>query len=332
MVASLCFGKAYKKDATDYIYAARGEKPVVVSVKGDIIETVNKKAEDLREKKVFPFKSWEVHTCDLVLGGSAITLAKDESGKWKITAPITARANANKIFSFISSLSQLEALDFITPPSSKDELATYGLKDPSATITLYEKGEKKIGTIRFGKGKGEKEACYAIAEEGDSIYKIKPEFMNKDLPATLDEIREKKLLDFSRYQVARIEATDGGKRVVLEKSKGSWKLTQPESRSVEEKDVNELVTLLSDLEANRFISQGSKDLASFGLDQPGTTITLKNDKGEGMATLLLSSRGPEDDTKTCYAKEAKDTWVGLVKVDSRKKIQERVASLAKNKG
>jgi hypothetical protein len=281
---------------------------------------------------VFPFKSWEVQKVDVVIEGKAFTLAKDEKGKWNLTSPVTARASAGKVSSFISSLSQLEAVDFLSPPSSPEELAPYGLKEPKAAITLYEKEERKIGTLRLGKGKGEKEACYATDEAGDTIYRIKPEFMSKDLPAGIDDIREKRLMDVYRYQVAQIEALDAGKGVVLEKKGSIWKLKRPESRDLEEKEVSELLSLASDIEADSFVSQESKDLAAYGLSQPALTVTLKNDKGEDVGTLLISSKGPEGESTTCYAKEAKDTWIGVIKVDTRNKIQEKIASLGKNKG
>ncbi len=328
-VTSLSLGKGFEKDSTTYVYAARTARPTIFGLKDDIISAIDKKAEDLREKKILPFKSWEIRKLELTQGEDTVTLAKDEQSKWNITSPITARASSSKVTSFLSALSQLEAVRFVTPVPPEEARSAYGVTRPLAKVTLYEKEDKKVGTIRIGQDAKKGTAYYADTEEGDILCEIKSEFVTKELPQGIGDLREKRLLDFYRYQVARIEATDGASKIVAEKKGGTWKLSKPQSRSLEDKDIDSLLTLLTDVEAEHYVAEQPQDLSPYGLDKPSTTITLSNEKNETIGTLLLSSKGPEDRPDACYAKEAKDPWVAVIKVDSRNKIQETLSSLAK---
>lgn len=328
-LASLSIGKAFKKDSTGYVYAAKAGTPTVVSLKEDLVSSIDRKAMELREKKVLPFKSWEIRKIEIALGDEKATLVKDEQSKWKCTSPVAAKANASKVTSFLTALSQLEAKEFISPAPPADSRGPYGLDKPLAAITLYEKEDKKVGTVRLGQGAKAEQAFYADTEGGDVVCEIQPDFIKKDLPKNVGEFRERRFLDFYRYQVARIDVADGDSKVVIEKKGGAWKLLKPHSTALEDKDVDGFLSLLSDLETERFVAEEAHDLARYGLDKPAISVKLANEKGDLLATLAVSSKGPEEVPNTFYAKEAKDLWVGLVKADSKKKIQETLASLAK---
>ena len=332
--ASLLLGKGHEEGSAELLYAKRGERPAIVSLKSDLVAAFDRSAEELREKKVFPFKSWNVSRMDLVREGEEARLEKREGGKWWIVSPFEARADSGKVSSFLSALSRLEAVGFIPGGEGGGALADHGLDHPLARITLYEQktapegeakeaapGYKPLGTIRFGVVGEEGEMAYSAAMEGDdTIYALDGAFFRDEMPKTLDALRSHKVVDVFRYQVASIAYRGPEGTVELDKKGGDWKLRKPESRDVEEKDVNALLSLVVDLEVERFLDDASPDLAALGLAPPARTITLKDEEGELLGTILLSDTGPGEDS--LYVKAGGEAWVGVIPAETGEKLTE----------
>jgi len=346
--ASLLLSGKKEEDGGDIVYAKRGETAQVVSLKTDILDTIKVAPDALREKKIFPFDSWKVKKVDLDWGDRQVTLEKREEGKWWITDPLEARAASGKISPFLSSLSRLEGEAFLDRSGGEGLLASCGLEKPLVKITPYvedgassedegtEKRFSSLGTLLLGKGDRGAEAYYAFLEGGDEVAGVGWDLFEKDLPSGPEELREKKLMDLFRYQVAAIDYAGPEGKILLEKEKGNWKLKKPHSRDAEEGDVNNLISTLTEMEAVRFLERdagGSGEAGQAGiaaLQEPEMTFTLRNEEGEDLGTLFLSGRGPEGEKGLIYAQKKEDGWIGLINLSDRKDLVERLSPFLKD--
>jgi len=330
---SLVIGSAGRDEGRETVFAKRGETPGVVNLDRDVTEALAAGPEQLREKKVFAFKSWEVEKVELDLEGTSVALEKTDEGKWWIRSPIEARAAAARISPFLSSLSRLEGQEFIPAPEEGNGLAAYGLDAPIARITLLSKGEKSgesaaepqtasLGTLLLGRSAGEEGLFYAMRQGADTVARVGKEFFDQELPRSLDDLRDRKLLDFYRYQVEGIEAEGAPGRVVLARRAGTWRLEKPEDRGLEEKEVDDLLGRLTDLEVVRFVGPGGEgaDQRAAGLTPPDMKITLKGEKGVVLGTLLVSGKGPEGDPGRVYAAREGENWVGLIEKAGKQEL------------
>lgn len=350
--ATLLVGRSYSdEEKTQYVYAKRGERPMVVGVRTDFLEALRQRPEEYREKKVLPLKTWEVARVDLEWKDAKAVLEKTEANQWHIVEPYKARADSGKVNSLLSDLSRLEAEDFLGAPESEAEKGRYGLAAPALKIKLEKKvsqggseqeekdrKEKEemttIGTVSFGRGgEGEEQRCYALPEGEPTLYRLPCDFLSREIPTDPDALREKKLLSFYRYQVDSFEWEGPEGPGMIKRAQEGWDMKRPERGKVEGEAVNAFLDALSSLQVDRFVGPHQGDLASFGLTKPEYRVSIRQqqDKGEEkiLGTLLFSASGPEGDEDHLYAMTEGEDWIGLVRREDRMKVLEKLTSFVK---
>jgi hypothetical protein len=330
----------------DLVYAKRDDTPGVVSLKGDLLETLDADPEEMREKKVFPLQPWTVDKIHLTVNGQDITVVKKGAGKWWMTEPVEAGADSSVVTPFLSDLSRLEGTAFHEKPSDPEGLKEYGLNPPLAKATLFqerlrpdqdleEEGEMlEIGTLLLGAPNGPEGVIYACTGDGITVAEVDPEFLLRNLPKSVESLRDKRLLDFYPYQASFLDFRGPGEEVLLERKKDTWKLRKPESREVEEQTVNDLLGFLSNMKSDRILGapvsevpEKGRDL--FGLDSPKYSVSLKDQEGEDLGTVLISGSGPRDEPGFRYVRKKGDKWIGLI---GGKKVEELRGKMAEITG
>jgi hypothetical protein len=341
--ATLLIGSLHQaQQGNAYLYAKREERPEVVSLGMDLIGTFAKEAEAFREKKIMPFKTWEVRKAELDGKGLDVTLENRDGQKWWIEAPIVARADGTRMNALLGAVSRLEGLEFLEKPDGEEGLAEYGLADPLARVVLYgekpatgEEGEEGeggeeagyplLGVFILGKRVHEGEDVYYATVDGeDTVYRVSGEFYEESLPEAVDALRSKKVIDISRYLITEIVARGPEGPFELKRKEGLWKLKKPRSEDVEEKAVTAFLTEAVGLEVDRFVEQVPEALSAWGLEPAESEISFRNDAGEELGVVLLSGQGPEGDEGLVYVKLKEEPWVGLIQMDKKKALMDKL--------
>ncbi|MCX7974853.1 MAG: DUF4340 domain-containing protein [Candidatus Aminicenantes bacterium] len=138
-----------KKD--DKVYATTSTSTKIISVEDYVLNDLEKKVEDLREKQVASFYTWEANRVEIKKGELTIAASKEKDNKWQVTGE-RAEADSSKIESFIRKMESLEATEFIDQPG---QLKDYGLDPPEIKVTIWVKGSDDK----------EKEYSYLIGRE-----------------------------------------------------------------------------------------------------------------------------------------------------------------------
>jgi hypothetical protein len=346
--ASLRIGNSRSESGKTLMYAKRGETPEVVSLNDDLLETIDIRPEDLREKKVFPFQSWKVDQANLTWNGQDVTLERRGTGKWWMTRPVDTQASSSAVTSFLSDLSQLEGTAFFEKPQDAEGMKKYGLENPLARVTLFEEkmtpGQadetgatpSPIGTLLLGKADGAQGRTFACLEGGKTVAEVGEDFYRNGFPRDVDSLREKRLLDFYRYQAGSLEFRGPEGEVTLEKRDNAWKLLKPSSGSVDEKTMNELLGFLSDLKLDRFVETAVTPPPEtgedpYGLESAGARLCLKGDDGEEIGTVLFSTRGPRDEPEFRYVQKKGEKEVGLIGADREERLFDKMKEIAGKK-
>lgn len=339
--ATLLIGSLHQAQGKGYLYAKREERPGVVSLGMDLIGTFAKEAEEFREKKVIPFKTWKVRKVVLDGKGLDVTLEKRDGQKWWIEAPIEARADGIKMSALLGAVNRLEGLEFLEKPDGEEGLAEYGLADPLARVVLYEEtpatGEEGegveeaeaayplLGVLLLGmKGHEGEEVYYATVDGEDTVYRVSGEFYEEGFPEGVDALRSKEAIDFSQYLVNEIEVRGPEGPVVIQRKENLWKLKKPRSGDVEEEAVTALVTEVLGLEVDRFLEEVPEALSAWGLEPAESEFVFRKDDGEELGALLLSGHGPEGEEGLVYMKQREEPWVGLIQADKKKAIMDKL--------
>lgn len=156
----------HKKD--DILYATTSLSSKIISAESSLVKDLEKKPQDLREKKVASFYTWEVNKLHLKKGNIDWTLIKDKEDNWRFQSPTQAAATKEKIETFIRKMESLEASEFIDPPF---KLADYGLVDPQAEVKFWVKeDEKKVREVTVFIGSEDKEAKKVVVKNARLNY------------------------------------------------------------------------------------------------------------------------------------------------------------------
>ena len=180
----------------DKIFATTSQSTKIIAVENQILTDLEKKPEEMREKKVADFYSWDVQKLALKKGEMSLTVSKDKDSKWHFAPTLKDEADGSKIETLIRKLEGLEAASFIDPPF---KIADFGLEKPQAEVKIWAKGESekpenlKEFTILVGKEDGDKKQVAVKNAKLDYLFRVDSGFLT-ELPKEIKDwkIEEKK--------------------------------------------------------------------------------------------------------------------------------------------
>lgn len=162
----------------------------IIEADSQIATDLGKKIEDLREKKVASFNSWEAVGISLKKEDWQLTAVREkfrergqEQEKWYLSGPEGKKESADesKVESLLRKLEYLEATEFIDNPT---DLKDYGLDRPLLEITIKikppEKEEKEIQLL-VGPENTEKQQVVIKNRDLTYIFRVNSDFL-KDIP------------------------------------------------------------------------------------------------------------------------------------------------------
>jgi hypothetical protein len=129
----------HKQD--DKTYATTSLSTKIILADTASLADIEKKPDELREKQVVVFNSWDAQKLRLSRGGLSLAAAKDAEGNWHFEGGKKEAADRSKVETFVRKIESLEAVEFIDAPGA---LANYGLAQPQAEVSIWTKdGEKE---------------------------------------------------------------------------------------------------------------------------------------------------------------------------------------------
>jgi len=172
----------------DKLFATTSLSTKIIEAEDNLLSDLEKEAEELREKEVANFYSWEANRLHLKMGDIDWIVMKDEEDNWHFESPIKEEADKSKIQTFIRKIESLEAEEFIDPPLSLN-LKDYGLDNPQAEVKIWvEEDEEKVKEITVLIGSEDKEAKKVVVKNArfDYLFRVDPAFL-KEFPQSIDD-------------------------------------------------------------------------------------------------------------------------------------------------
>lgn len=170
-----------KKGETPYATTSLSTK--IVSFEGTLFEDLGRKADEMREKKVADFYSWDAKRVSVKRDGVEIAAAKEKVGeedKWLVDVAAKTEADRTKVEDFVRKIEGLEAVAFIDKPGP---LAGHGLA-PGTEIRILTRDyqDKEKETVLFvGREDAEKKQVVVKNALYDYLFLVDPGFL-QDLP------------------------------------------------------------------------------------------------------------------------------------------------------
>lgn len=265
------------------LYAKVPTRARVFTVPAYVESSFSKKPFDLRDRDVLHVKRDAVKTLEVQGPGLAYALARDDKGEWSFTRPLKTRAGRWSVDGLLGTLEGLR-MESIAAEDAGD-LKPFGLDKPARVVTLGLEGGA-TRTLQIGSSASEKK--YHAREAASRMVAVVPGAVVDDLAKGMAELRAKRLLEVSTYDVDGFTVElDGGRKAYARSSVKDkdgidiykWKRAQPDGKDLDTNKVQDALFQVGAVEVLEFVDK-PEGPAVYGCDKPALKTTLRLGPGK----------------------------------------------------
>ncbi|MBN1225305.1 MAG: DUF4340 domain-containing protein [Candidatus Aminicenantes bacterium] len=233
---------------------------------------------DIREKgkpaepdKLVDLSSDDVEKIILKTLEESITFSKDKEGDWLITEPLEAKADKHEVDRIADDFSSLNIERVVEEEGAEPD--KYGI--PQNEVSLIYKGKEEPVKVLIGMENPLDKMFFAKRADETRIVLI-PAHLKSILEKKVFDFREKKIFQFKTDEVKSIDLKSGDIQWQAEKKGDDWFLMKPLEFLAEKSKITSILSALSDLKANGFVSEAKKEeeIKEYALDRPEREVTL----------------------------------------------------------
>lgn len=290
--------------------------------KGTSTEQAKEKA-----KRLLDFKAADVTRLELVRSNETI-VAEKTGEHWEIKKPLAVKADDSALGAVLDQLEFAEReRTFNENDITSARLADYGLAAPQLQVSM--RGKKGDVLVLFGSETPTKEAVYVQVQGQKTVALVRKDLFER-ANASLDSLRNRKVMDFVSTAATRLEIKTADRMLELAKSAAKpgaeprWAIVKPIQTRADQQKTGDLLNDLNGLRVQDFVSEDSKEMHTYQLDDPQSEVTVwTGDKGQ----TFLIGRSPTNDTSKVYAKLKSADSIFTVSADNAKKFALQVNDL-----
>jgi hypothetical protein len=279
----------------------------------------SKKPVDQAEEKAKVFAGLEADKIEEVkidtVAGDTTVVHKAADG-WRLVSPTPARADDSELSSITSNLASV-TIERVVDEAGKN-LGDYGLKEPVVQVSFKTKGAKSFRTLDLGTKTPTGSDMYARVDGEKKVFLVQS-YLDSTFNRKPFDLRDKKVLNFDREKVDRVEIADGDKLVALAKTGADWRVTAPVEARGDFGAIEQLISRVQSASMKSVASEAATDLKEYGLDKPATTVTVG--LGSARAGLAIGKKAEGGDV---YARDVSKNQVVTVGGDLLTDLQKGV--------
>jgi len=255
-------------------YAALGGDPRVFMLGSYNKTSLAKSLNDLRDKRLLVFEQDKLSRVELTAKKQDIEFGRNKE-QWQIVKPKPFRADDSKVEELIRKLADAK-MDL----SASDE-------DQKKAAAAFA-GGAVVGTAKVTDASGteelqvrkNKDDYYAKSSAVEGVYKVGND-LGAALNKTVDDFRNKKLLDMGFNDPEKIELHEGAKAYYLTKGGSDW--FSADGKKMDAIGAEAFVEKVRDLEASKFVDAG------FGAVE--LEVTATSNAGKTVEKVLIAKDG-----------------------------------------
>jgi len=274
------------------IYAKLDGDPRVFTIPKFDRTSIDKSANDLRDKRLLTVAPDKISQVDLVAKKQDIAFSRNKD-EWQIVKPKPLRADGAEVDGLVRALTDAKMeLDASDDPKKTASAFASGTPVATAKVTA-ESGTQELQVRK------NKDDFYAKSSAVDGIYKVQ-NTLGQALDKGLEDFRDKKLFDVGFDDPNKIEIRNGSKTYSLTRSGQDW--WSGSAKKMDPGTVQELVDKLRDLSASKFVDSGFTNAA--------IDLTVTSSEGKRVEKVAISKAGDSyiakrEDDPTLYQLDSK---------------------------
>ncbi len=248
-------------------YAKLPNDPRVFLVGTFVKSSLDKRPDDLRDKRLMTFDQDKLTRVELQAKGPAVEFGKNSSNEWQILRPRPLRADGSAVDTLIGKLRDAK----MDPANDADAAKKFAEAPRIALATVSD----AAGTQTLDVHKTKDKDYYAKSSVVEGVHKITSD-VGDGLDKGLDDFRNKKLFEFGFSDPSKVVV----KGVEYDKSGDKW---TSGSKTMDNATVQTLIDKLRDLSASKFVEQGGGD--------PVFDATVTSNNGKRVEKVTVRKQG-----------------------------------------
>jgi hypothetical protein len=249
-------------------YAKLANDAKVVTVAANTKTSLDKRPDDLRDKRLLTFDSDKLSRVELTGKGPAIEFGKNGQNEWQVVKPRPLRADGSAVDGLVSKLKDAK-MDLTETDAAKKFAAAAKV----ATVTLTDAGGTQTLEVRRDKDKN----VFAKSSAVEGVYKTNADLADA-LEKSVDDFRNKKLFDFGFSDPSKVEVQGKGYTKVGDK----WTAN---GKAMDNLSVQTLIDKLRDLAATKFAEKGG--------GEPVMVASVVSNSGKRTEKVTISKQGTQ---------------------------------------
>jgi hypothetical protein len=255
------------------IYAKLDGDPRVFTIPKFDRTSIDKSANDLRDKRLLTLDSDKISQVDLVAKKQEIAFGRNKD-EWQIIKPKPLRADSGEVDELVRALTNAR-MELGTSDDPKKDAPLFSAGTPIATAKVTaESGTQELQVRK------NKDDYYAKSSAVEGIYKV-ASTLGQAVDKKLDDFRNKKLFDLGSDDPNKIEIRNGSKTYSLTRSGEDW--WSGSAKKMDASTAQDLVDKIRDLSASKFVDSG---FTSALID-----VTVTSNNGKRVEKVSISKAG-----------------------------------------
>ncbi len=260
--------------AGSLVYASLKGSPKVYAVSTSVKSSLDKTANDLRDKRLLTFDTNKLTLLDLTSGKSTLEFGKNNNNDWQIIKPQPYRADSFQVEELLRKLGDAKMDLSGSADDAKKNAAAYASGTPDGVVKVTDASGTQTLDVRK-----DKEDYYAKSSVVPGIYKVSAD-LGKEVDKPLDDFRNKKIFDFGFSDPTKIEMQNGSSDKTIVRSGTDWKMG---GKTMDPGHVQSFIDKLRDLSAAKFVTGG--------FTTPALTVTVASNDGKRMEKVQFAKTG-----------------------------------------
>lgn len=233
-------------------------------------------------------------------GGGTTELVRGQDGTWKVTAPVSARAEQAAVEAITQALGGAKLSTPVDEAPTDADLEKYGLKTPAFSVTAQayvpdakgggaeDPARQRTLTLHGGIENPFDGSVY-VRREGDAKVYAAPGSVRWSLDKDAFALRSKEFLGpLDEPSLQRIEVKAKANAYLLERDTGGtgWRLVKPVAERADEVKVADMLASLKELRAMSFPPDSPEARKQLGLEAPVVDARFTPKSGEPVRLRL----------------------------------------------
>ncbi|HEX4165850.1 MAG TPA: DUF4340 domain-containing protein [Bryobacteraceae bacterium] len=250
--------------AGSLVYVRTANDPKIYAVASSVKTSLDKSANDLRDKRLLTFDQNHLTRIDLMSGKSDIEFGKNNANEWQMLKPQPYRVDSFQVEELLRKLTDAKMDLTGNADDAKKSAAAFASGTPVSKVEVADSSGVQTLDVRK-----QKEDYYAKSSVVPGIYKVSSDLGKAIDNKQIDDFRNKKIFDFGFSDPTKIVVSGSGVNKAITRAGTDWKSN---NQTMDAGDVQALIDRMRDLTATKF------DTAGF--TQPALTLSVTSNEGK----------------------------------------------------